>query len=153
MTLKVIGTGFGRTGTDSMRNALNMLGFGPCHHMYEVMGNPEQTDIWRSIARGATPDWDHVFKGFNSCVDWPSARYWPEIIRHFPEAKVILTYRDPESWWASFDKTIGPGVEADSDPLDFGNMGIRDQTFGGRVRDRAHCINTKMRAKSLPSCA
>ena len=68
MTLKVIGTGFGRTGTDSMRNALNMLGFGPCHHMYEVMGNPEQTDIWRSIARGATPDWDHVFKGFNSCV-------------------------------------------------------------------------------------
>src|SRR5690348_11542424 len=73
MSLRVIGTGFGRTGTDSMREALTMLGFGPCHHMSEVMAHAQQKRLWRALAKGAAPDWDRLFAGYKSCVDWPSA--------------------------------------------------------------------------------
>ena len=80
MGLKVIGTGFGRTGTDSMRNALNILGFGPTHHMFEVMQNPNQQAMWRDVAHRGFRDWDALFDGYNSCVDWPSAAYWRDLI-------------------------------------------------------------------------
>ena len=73
MALQVIGTGFGRTGTDSMRGALNILGFGPCHHMMEILENETQKQRWRALARGATPDWGNLFEGYRACVDWPSA--------------------------------------------------------------------------------
>ena len=72
MTLKVIGTGFGRTGTDSMRDALGMLGFGPCHHMFEVNTNEEQKRLWRAFVQGAAIGWDQLFAGYASCIDWPS---------------------------------------------------------------------------------
>jgi hypothetical protein len=79
MALKVIGTGFGRTGTDSMREALSILGFGPCHHMFEVNRDPEQKRLWRALAKGAPPDWEQLFAGYASCVDFPSAVYWREL--------------------------------------------------------------------------
>ncbi|TIR52842.1 MAG: sulfotransferase family protein, partial [Mesorhizobium sp.] len=101
MTIRVIGTGFGRTGTDSMREALTMLGFGPCHHMSEVMAHAEQKRLWRALAQGAAPDWNRLFAGYKSCVDWPSVHYWRELIEVFPQARVILTWRSPESWWES----------------------------------------------------
>jgi hypothetical protein len=126
VTLKVIGTGFGRTGTDSMREALNMLGFGPCHHMYEVIANERQKALWRALAQGVAPDWNKLFAGYLSCMDWPSAHYWPKLIQAYPEAKVILTYRTPESWWTSVEKTL---------------LAIANQVFGGRPRDRAHAIS------------
>lgn len=66
MSIKVIGTGFGRTGTDSMREALTMLGFGPCHHMREVNTDPDQRRLWRALARGAPPDWSELFAGYAS---------------------------------------------------------------------------------------
>ncbi len=110
MTLKVIGTGFGRTGTDSMREALDMLGFGPCHHMFEVNTNEEQKRLWRAFVQGAPTGWDQLFEGYASCMDWPSAHYWPELVRAYPQARVILTHRSPESWWASFEKTIVAGL-------------------------------------------
>jgi hypothetical protein len=72
MSLKVIGAGFGRTGTDSMREALEILGFGPCHHMRELIRDPEHECLWRSVVAGATPDWDLLLGGYASCVDWPS---------------------------------------------------------------------------------
>jgi hypothetical protein len=78
MKLKVIGTGFGRTGTDSMREALDMLGFGPCHHMYEVNSNEEQKRLWRAFVQDAPTSWNQLFAGYASCVDWPSAHYWPD---------------------------------------------------------------------------
>src|SRR6185369_3613405 len=104
MTLTVIGTGFGRTGTDSLREALNMLGFGPCHHMVEVNTHDEQKRLWRALAGGTNAGWDTLFAGYRSCVDWPSAYYWRELIQVYPNAKVLLTYRSPESWWESFEK-------------------------------------------------
>ena len=86
--LKVIGAEFGRTGTHSMKQALEMLGLGPCHHMAEVLANPERLAKWREIAAGATPDWDDVLMGYGSAIDWPSAFYWRELSPHYPEAKV-----------------------------------------------------------------
>jgi hypothetical protein len=140
MSLKVIGTGFGRTGTDSLREALGVLGFGPCHHMLEVIGNEEQTRMWRAVAQGTPPDWNQLFAGYSSCVDWPSAHYWRTLIEFYPEAKVVLTYRSAESWWKSFEQTILKGLQMSTDPKSLGLALIRDQVFGGRVDDREHAI-------------
>lgn len=140
MPLKVIGAGFGRTGTDSMRTALNILGFGPCHHMREVMADEANRDLWRALAKGATPDWEALFEGFSSCVDWPSAHYWRELIEVYPDAKVILTWRSPESWWASVEKTILKGLGPDNDPDSLGRSLIARQVFGGSVDDPEHAM-------------
>ena len=106
MPLKVIGTGFGRTGTDSMRTALNILGFGPTHHMFELSDNPVLYQRWIDLAHGSQADWDRLFEGYSSCVDWPSAYYWRELVELYPGAKVLLTWRSAESWWESFEGTI-----------------------------------------------
>ena len=116
MTIKVIGAGFGRTGTDSMREALTILGFGPCHHMFEVNADPEQRRLWRGLAKGAAPDWSQLLAGYVSCVDWPSAFYWRELTEAFPDARVVLTDRSPESWWESFEKTILVGIDRTTEP-------------------------------------
>lgn len=136
MTLSIIGAGFGRTGTHSMKLALEMLGFGPCHHMAEVMSNPEQLAKWRAIADGAAPDWDDVLSGYRSAIDWPSAFYWRELAAHYPEAKVLLTVRSPESWYKSFSNTILEGIGPESNPESFGFKVIRNRIFGGRPEDR-----------------
>ncbi|MGB3179374.1 MAG: sulfotransferase family protein [Albidovulum sp.] len=142
MTIKVIGTGFGRTGTDSMREALTILGFGPCHHMVEVLPYRERKQLWRDRAAGLNPSWEQLFDGFSSCVDWPSAAYWPELIEHYPDARVILTWRSAESWWASFEKTILPHLLADTETEATapGSQMIAERVFGGRPADRDHAI-------------
>ncbi len=140
MTLKVIGAGFGRTGTDSMREALGILGFGPCHHMLEVNAHDEQKRMWRALVQGAQLDWDQLFAGYASCVDWPSASYWRQLAEFYPDAKVVLTYRTAESWWQSFEKTILQGIRMSKDPESLGLTLIRDQVFDGRPDDRAHAM-------------
>lgn len=107
MSLSVISSGFGRTGTMSLKLALEQLGFGPCHHMEEVMGHPEQVPHWCAAALGETMDWDDVYRGYRSTVDWPGAHYWRELVERYPDAKVIHTVRPAEEWWDSFSKTIG----------------------------------------------
>jgi len=123
-----------------MREALNTLGFGPCHHILEVNASDEQERLWRAHARGDSPGWDALFAGFNSCVDWPSAHYWRELIAVYPDAKVVLTQRSPESWWESFEKTILRGIAQSTDVASLGIALVRDQVFGGRPGDRAHAI-------------
>ena len=107
MALAIIGSGFGRTGTMSMKMALEQLGFGPCHHMIEVIGNPAQPAHWKAIAAGEKVDWAEVFEGYNSQVDWPGAAVWRETSVAFPDAKVLHTERPEEEWWNSFSVTIG----------------------------------------------
>ncbi len=139
MPLSVIGAGFGRTGTDSLRHALNILGFGPCHHMFELKKDKALYARWQEIVKGGKPDWDAVFQGFNATVDWPSTHYWREISAHFPKAKIILTLRSTESWLASMEKTILPTI-AKSKSLDtIGGLIVRDQLLGGDLTalDRA----------------
>lgn len=140
--LKVIGAGFGRTGTDSMREALDILGVGPCHHMYEVNAHEEQKLMWRALVQGARPGWDQLFAGYGCCVDWPSAYYWRELTEFYPQAKVVLTYRSAESWWQSFEKTILRGIQMSTEPESLGLALVRDKVFGGRPGDRDHAIAT-----------
>ena len=107
MALKIIGSGFGRTGTKSMKEALTTLGFGPCHHMIEIMGNPDQLAFWKKISAGEPVDWNQVFAGYQSQMDWPGAAVWAESAAAFPEARVIHSERPEDVWWNSFEKTIG----------------------------------------------
>jgi len=117
MALEIIGAGFGRTGTDSLRTALTILGFGPCHHMYEIRDNPDKAGPWHDYFCGAAPlDLDLLFEGYRSQVDWPGAHLWRESARHFPDAKVILSVRDPEGWYASYSKTIKVFRETEMPP-------------------------------------
>lgn len=110
MALKIIGAGFGRTGTFSLKLALEQLGFGPCYHMYEVREHPQLLAPWLAALQGELPDWDKVFAGYTSQVDWPASYYWKELHSAYPDAKVILSVRDPEAWYTSLQATIVPSV-------------------------------------------
>ncbi len=144
MALEVIGAGFGRTGTMSLKMALDQLGFGPCYHMVEVFKNPLAPDYWAAAAAGAAMDWDAVFAGYRSTVDWPSTDYWRELLAHAPRAKVVLTVRDPEAWFRSTQATIfGPANDRMiGDQSSQGKMirAIFERHFGGRRDDRAASI-------------
>jgi hypothetical protein len=106
MSLKVIGAGFGRTGTLSLKVALEQLGLGPCYHMVECLPRgPEHWQKWIDAASGK-PDWNSLFDGFESTVDFPSCSSYKALTAHHPDAKVILTVRDPERWFESTQDTI-----------------------------------------------
>jgi hypothetical protein len=106
MPLEVIGAGFGRTGTMSMKIALEALGYKPCHHMKEVLPSPEQIAYFDQLSRGERPGWEKVFDGFSAAVDWPAVSYYEELIEAYPDAKVVLTARDAEAWHKSVLETI-----------------------------------------------
>ena len=106
MGLKVIGAGFGRTGTTSMKEALELLGYHKCHHMREVMASAKQVDLFDRVSRNVEVDWDDVFDGFEAAVDWPAAARYEELMEKYPDAKVILTARDPDAWYKSTSETI-----------------------------------------------
>lgn len=95
MALEIIGAGFGRTGTYSLKAALEQLGFGPCHHMSEVVSDPRQIDAWSRLAEGR-PDFDAIFSGYRAAVDFPVSACWQDVLRAMPDAKVILSYREAE---------------------------------------------------------
>ena len=106
MPLKIIGAGVGRTGTYSLKLAINQLGLGPCHHMEEVLSNmPAQVPLWAAAVNGR-PDWEAVYNGYESAVDWPTAGFFRELSATYPTAKFVLTHRSPESWAQSFSQTI-----------------------------------------------
>jgi hypothetical protein len=149
MALEIIGAGFGRTGTNSLKIALELLGFGPCHHMFEVRDNPELLPDWQRAANGETVDWDQVFRGYRSQVDWPGARYWRELTEHFPNAKVVLSVRDPQGWFDSVQATIAPFVAARGSHADAHVNAIAEMAyqtivaplFDDRLSERAHAIH------------
>jgi hypothetical protein len=128
MSLRVIGFGVGRTGTFSMKLALEALGFGPCHHMEEVDAkSPHQISLWASAAEGKV-NWQEAYAGFQSAVDWPTAAFCRELVAEYPDAKFILTLRDPEKWYASFSETIYPLIQPSEETppelLPFLQMGL-----------------------------
>ena len=111
MAINIIGVGVGRTGTYTLKLAINQLGFGPCHHMEEVLKNMDvQVSFWSETLKGNT-NWSSIYDGFNSAVDWPTAGFYRELIKEYPTAKFILTERSPESWADSFGSTIYKLVE------------------------------------------
>ena len=114
-TLAVIGAGLGRTGTLSLHAALERLGFAPCEHMTNCFAHPERFALWLEAARrkrvGAPVDWRPLFSGYRATVDWPGAFFWRELVAAHPDAKVILTVRDPERWYESARNTIYTATE------------------------------------------
>jgi Sulfotransferase domain len=106
MALEVIGAGFSRTATFSLKFALEHLGFGPCHHFSDIFaGGPRKIAQWLDVVAGR-PDWDGVFDGFLATVDTPACNYWRELADYYPDAKVVLTVRDADSWFDSASETI-----------------------------------------------
>jgi hypothetical protein len=149
MALKVIGAGFGRTGTLSMKAALEQLGYNKCHHMLEVFPSKYQLNEWHRISQGGTPDWDALFDGYEASVDFPSSGYWRELAAHYPDARIILTTRTFESWYDSASETIYPvsyGIPKWLTVLVPSIRKIREMTIGAiwsrifhdRFPDKAH---------------
>jgi hypothetical protein len=155
MTLEVIGAGFGRTGTTTLKWALETLLGGKCHHMQEVLENPGQIAGWAAKARGEPVDLAKLLEGYVAACDWPSAAHYAELAERFPEAKVILTRRDFDKWYESASETIYQlSIMATSPPVSWmmrvnprmrgfpqmledsvwGKRGV----FGGRFEDREH---------------
>jgi hypothetical protein len=160
MTLEVIGAGFGRTGTMSLKVALEELGFGPCYHMTEVFAHPEHVELWRAATQGKPLDWERIFGDYRATVDWPACTFYNELIVRYPDAKVILTVRDPQRWYESAYNTIYRITGAASSPV-FYLAGllmprarrmkqahqmivelIWERDFDGRFDDRKHAIET-----------
>jgi Sulfotransferase domain len=161
MTLEVIGAGFGRTGTMSLKVALEELGFGPCYHMTEVFAHPEHVELWRAAAQGKAVDWEQIFDGYRASVDWPACTFYGELMEKYPEAKVILTVRDPQRWYESTYDTIYTMTRAASSSPIFSLAGlvlprakgvkrarpmieeiVWQRDFNGRFEDRESAIAT-----------
>ncbi|TKK85238.1 sulfotransferase family protein [Herbidospora galbida] len=160
--MDVIGAGFGRTCTLSLKAALEILGFGPCYHMADVVEDPRKIRQWLDVGDGKTTDWDAIFRGFRSAVDFPAVSYWRELTDHYPEANVVLTVRDPDRWYESAQDTIFHRAVEPEEPGSrwrrvlhrlmlwrvpelalFPRMAeatVADRVFGGRLDDREHCI-------------
>ncbi len=111
--MQVIGAGYGRTGTRSLQLALEGLGYGRCYHMMALIKDPAGIKHWANAINRAEVDWDVLFSGFQSIVDFPGSLYYKELAAHYPKAKVILSVRDAESWYESVCATIysyDPGI-------------------------------------------
>jgi hypothetical protein len=163
--VKVIGAGFGRTGTTSLKAALETLGFGASYRLTEVFKHPEHVAFWEAARRGERVDWEGFFSGYGVAVDWPACTFYGEIMEAFPGAPVILTIRDPDRWYESVRSTIygirtlsagraptrlafalaglfAPGVTGIARLAD---EILWEGTFDGRFEDRSYAIETYKR--------
>jgi hypothetical protein len=111
MGLRVIGAGLGRTGTNSLKLALEELLGGPCYHTFEVRERPDDPDVWADAYAGRLPDWKAFFAEYRASVDWPAAPFWRELSEVFPDAIILLSVRDADGWWKSASETIFPALE------------------------------------------
>jgi len=147
VTLKVIGAGFGRTGTLSLKSALETVHLGPCYHMVEVFARPDAAEQWLRAASRGSIDWEEIYGDYQATVDWPGCAFWRELIAAYPAAKVVLSVRDPEKWWESASETIlrQAALPPSEDP------GLRriqrvslevvhDRSFGGRFPEKESFI-------------
>jgi hypothetical protein len=161
--MRVIGAGFGRTGTTSLKAALEELGFGPSYSLNEVFANPEHVGVWEAARRSPTGeqvDWGRFLAGYAVAVDWPACSFYEELMQAFPEAPVILTVRDPAPWYESTRSTIYGLRRLTTGPLPvraaFALAGlfvpgvtgtvlladhlVWEDTFDGRFEDRAYAM-------------
>jgi len=143
MSLKVVGSGIGRTGTMSLKIGLEKLLGAPCYHMAEVFKHPEHVPMWHDAALNKPVDWDALFDGYVATVDWPSGAYWQEITAHYPDALIILSHRDPEKWWKSAEETIFKSIgEISEEHRDWHGMidGMLASRFTKDITNKDACI-------------
>ena len=120
MGLKVVGAGLGRTGTNSLKLALEQLLGGRCHHMHEVFARPDVLmPLWTAALAGQ-PDWPATFAGDVATVDWPGASFWRELATEYPDSLVLLSKRSSAAeWWASANRTIFTTLDVPGVPPEF----------------------------------
>eukprot|EP00171_Calliarthron_tuberculosum_P023239 IDg23239t1 len=145
MGLQVIGAGFGRTGTLSLKLALEQLGFDKCHHMFEVCQNPKQSDAFLTASKGGEVDWDTLFEGYKASCDFPSSPFYKQLYEKYPDARVVLTVREPEKWYESTMETIyasssPPAGSFGSNLMPMINAVIWDGVFDGQFEDKEYAI-------------
>ena len=147
MALELIGAGMGRTGTLSLKAALERIGYGPCYHGIEVFVAPERGRLWLEQTQSGSHDWDGIFHGYRATVDWPAAAFWRELVERYPDAKVLLSLRDSDRWYDSVMNTLypvmtqGPPKNAPEILHKFHEMLcalVLERTFEGRLGDRDH---------------
>ncbi len=146
--MDVIGVGFGRTGTLSLKVALERLGFGPCMHMLPLLADPERASLFHRAADGDLVSLDKALTDHRSTVDWPGVYFWRELTDRYPGAKVVLTVRDPQRWYDSAHQTIFQAAmhtPAGADGitpagLEMAREVVWARTFGGRFADREHAV-------------
>jgi hypothetical protein len=109
--VKVIGAGFGRTGTMSLKAALERLGANPCFHMIDIIRDPSNLHYWQAAAEGEKVDWTEALAGWEGSVDWPGCTFYKEHMETWPDAPVLLSVRDPESWYKSVANSIHAAKE------------------------------------------
>jgi hypothetical protein len=148
--LDIIGAGFGRTGTLSLKHALEQIGYARCYHMMEVAGNPGHAALWLDVAEGRPVDLDALFEGYRATVDWPSTYYWRELATHYAGARILLSVRDPDRWYESAFETIFRAMtdappdalpDALATQIKMARRIVLDETFGGRFEDRDYAIS------------
>jgi hypothetical protein len=149
---RVVGAGLGRTGTLSLKLALEKLLGAPCYHMMEVFAHPEHVEPWQRAARGEMPDWRALMDGYGAGVDWPAGAYWQEMSEAFPEAIILLSVRDLDAWWESADQTIFPNLRKPppADPPFFADwhamvLDMMAARFTVSLDDREACIEAARR--------
>ncbi len=158
MTLRVIGAGVGRTGTTSLKRALETLLGGPCYHMFEIHTRPDDVAVWHAAARGEMPDWRSFLDGWSAAVDWPASAFWPEIAAAFPEAVIVFSQRDEQSWWQSASQTIFPATRrAEDGPWRDMIEALFARRFTTAIDDREAALeayrrhNARVRAEAPPA--
>lgn len=141
MALRVIGAGVGRTGTTSLKSALEILLGGRCYHMFEVMPRPADIPVWHAASSGIMPDWSSFLHEFEAAVDWPAAAFWAELAEAFPDALIVLSTRDPEAWWRSASQTIFPTIrEAEPGPWRAMVCDLLARRFTADIADKTAAI-------------
>lgn len=139
--LRVVGAGVGRTGTLSLKLALERLLGGPCYHMAEVFGRPDHVPVWHAAARGEEVDWEALMSGYVAAVDWPVGAFWPELSEVYPDALILHSTRDAEGWWKSASNTIFPTMETMRETDWFAMIeAMMDKRFTFDITNRAACI-------------
>lgn len=149
MSIQVIGAGFGRTGTTSLKAALEILDLGPCFHMTELQWRPWRARLWLKAAQGEPVDWSQVLAGYRSAVDWPTCAFYAELIERYPDARVVLTVRDPAAWYESarttiyaiaqeFPRWLNRLIPPLGTVWEMVDAVVWDGTFQGRFHDSAH---------------
>lgn len=144
--LEIIGAGYSRTGTLSLKHALEILGIGRCYHFTELLKRRHATR-WLAVLDGATPDWDDLFADYSASVDWPAVTFYRELADYYPDAKVILTVRDPDQWHASMKDALLPLRRVLPSWIPWASrigrltdLTIWKGTFKGRVEDKDFAI-------------
>ncbi|MEM7112121.1 MAG: sulfotransferase family protein [Chloroflexota bacterium] len=139
--IKVIGAGLGRTGTMSLKLALEHLLGHPCYHMADVLAHPEHIPFWQAAARGDSVDWSTFFADYAATVDWPSTPFWLELSTLYPNALILLSYRDADAWWQSASKTIFPRIQNAEGAWRVMMDELLTNSFTAELANRSACID------------